>query len=55
MKGKSGNLRFLAEIARSRNGVRETGASAAGRGQRPYASFPDLGQSPKNPPFLKKG
>ena len=27
--------------------VREAGASAAGRGQRPYASFPDLGQSPK--------
>ena len=29
-------------------GVRETGASAAGRGQRPYASFPD--QSPNRFP-----
>ena len=28
--------------------VREAGASAAGRGQRPYASFPD--QSPKRNP-----
>ena len=28
--------------------VREAGASAAGRGQRPYASFPD--QRPKRPP-----
>ena len=28
--------------------VREAGASAAGRGQRPYASFPD--QSPNRPP-----
>ena len=25
------------------------GASAAGRGQRPYVSFPDLGQSPNVP------
>ena len=32
--------------------VREAGASAAGRGQRPYASFPD--QSPKrNPPYVR--
>ena len=29
--------------------VREAGASAAGRGQRPYASFSD--QCPKRPPF----
>ena len=32
--------------------VREAGASAAGRGQRPYASFPDLGRRPKNVPLL---
>ena len=32
--------------------VREAGASAAGRGQRPYASFPD--QSPNRPPKQSK-
>ena len=32
--------------------VREAGASAAGRGQRPYASFPDR-QPQRNPPSKK--
>ena len=43
----------MAEIGnrKERLRVREAGASAAGRGQRPYASFPD--QSPKRNPLKK--
>ena len=44
----------MAEIGnrKERLRARETGASAVGRGQRPYASFPDLGQSPTVSPSI---